>query len=30
MVIVTEYELIENPDKGVFCKERGADPLSLL
>jgi hypothetical protein len=30
MVIVTEYELIENPDKGVFCEERGADSLSLL
>jgi hypothetical protein len=30
MVIVSDYELIENPEKGVFCEELGADFLSLL
>jgi len=30
MVIVTEYELVEHPNEGVFCEERGADSLSLL
>jgi len=30
MVILTEYELIENLEKCVFCKERGTDPLPLL
>jgi hypothetical protein len=31
MVIVTEYELIEKPEKkGVFCQERGAELLPML
>jgi hypothetical protein len=30
MIIVAEYELIENLEKGVFCKERGAESLSML
>ena len=30
MVIVSSYVLEENPEKGVFCEERGADTLSLL
>jgi hypothetical protein len=30
MVILAEYELIANPEKGVFCKECGAELLSLL
>ncbi|KUG05276.1 hypothetical protein ASZ90_017349 [hydrocarbon metagenome] len=25
MVIVTNYELIEKPEKAVFCKEQGAE-----
>jgi hypothetical protein len=29
MVIVSDYELVENPEKkGVFCPERGAKLLS--
>jgi hypothetical protein len=28
MVIVSEYELVENPEKkGVFCQKRGAKLL---
>jgi len=30
MVIVSSYVLEENPEKGVFCEEHGADTLSLL
>jgi len=30
MVIVAKYELIENPARGVFCKELGAEFLSVL
>jgi hypothetical protein len=30
MVIVSKYQLIENPEKGVFCEELGAEFLSLL
>jgi len=30
MVILSKYELVENPEKGVFCKERGAEFLSML
>jgi len=30
MVILTDFELVENPETGVFCKERWAELLSLL
>jgi hypothetical protein len=30
MVIITEYKLVENPDKGIFRKECGAESLSML
>jgi len=30
MVIVAKYDLIENPERGVFCKELGAEFLSML
>jgi len=30
MVFVTKYELIENPEEGVFRKERGAEYLPQL
>jgi hypothetical protein len=31
MIIIAEYELVENPKKkGVFRKERGAELLSML
>ena len=30
MVILSNYELIENPEKGVFCKEQGADSVPML
>jgi hypothetical protein len=30
MVIISSYELVENPNTGVFCSERRAEPLPLL
>lgn len=30
MVIVADYELVLNPEKGVFGKEFGAELLSML